>query len=268
MRNRSVHGGRHELGQNFLTHQPTITKIVGLVAATSGSILEIGAGAGALTIPLAKLGRPLQAIDIDEHLVAALRRKLPKVDIEQRDALQAPLDRSVLVGNLPFHVTTPLLRRILNASSWSQAIVLTQWEVARKRAGVGGMTMMTAQTAPWFTFGLHGRVPASGFTPRPGVDGGILALTRRTMPLVDSHDRRQYEKFVHDIFTGRGRVVGSILRARYGRSVSLDRTMRQASISQNALPRDISPQQWAALWHAIGFTHPPRKPKRRGANHV
>jgi 23S rRNA (adenine-N6)-dimethyltransferase len=166
---RSVHGGPHELGQNFLVHRPTIRGIVDLVAATEGSILEIGAGDGALTVPLAALGRDLAAIDIDEHRVRTLRRRLPGVRMEHADALRHPLDRPVVVGNVPYHVTTPILRRMLSRRRWRHGILLTQWEVARKRAGVGGSTMMSAQAAPWFEFALHGRVPARHFRPMPSV---------------------------------------------------------------------------------------------------
>ncbi|WP_370430641.1 rRNA adenine N-6-methyltransferase family protein [Blastococcus sp. Marseille-P5729] len=73
----------------------------------------------------------------------------------------------MIVGNIPFHLTTPLLRRLLNTRTWSGAILLTQWEVARKHAAVGGSTLMTAQSAPWFSFHLHARLPSRGFTPRP-----------------------------------------------------------------------------------------------------
>jgi 23S rRNA (adenine-N6)-dimethyltransferase len=174
---RSVHGGRHELGQNFLHHSPTIDRIVRLVRETDGPILEIGAGAGALTEHLATLGRDVLAVDIDEHRVRRLRRRLPSVAVVHDDALRTPLDRPVVVGNLPFHLTTPILRRLLADGGWAEAILLTQWEVARKRAGVGGRTMLTAQTVPW--------------------------------------------------------------RA----------TLKAAGIPPSALPRDLTPRQWAAVWN-------------------
>src|SRR5699024_1296177 len=85
-----------------------------------------------------------------------------------------PQGRHVLVGNLPFELTTAVLRRILHAPGWQQAVLMTQWEVARRRAAVGGATMMTAQWWPWFEFSLVERVPAAAFTPRPSVDGGLL----------------------------------------------------------------------------------------------
>ncbi|MFB9683816.1 23S ribosomal RNA methyltransferase Erm [Amycolatopsis plumensis] len=240
---RSVHGGRHELGQNFLHHPATIHTIVRLVRRTEGPILEIGAGDGAITRQLAALGRDVRAVDLDEHRVRRLRRRLPSVSVVQGDALRIPLDRPVVVGNLPFHLTTPILRRLLTDGSWNDAILLTQWEVARKRAGVGGRTMLTAQTAPWFGFALHGRVPADAFRPKPGVDGGLLTVVRRREPLVDPAERADYEQFVRAVFTGRGRGIGEILPKR--RRAAL----KAAGIPPSALPRDLSPSQWAALWH-------------------
>lgn len=240
---RSIHGGRHELGQNFLHHAPTIDRIVRLVRATDGPILEIGAGDGALTRQLATLGRDVRAVDLDEHRVRRLRRRLPSVSVVHGDALRIPLDRPVVVGNLPFHLTTPILRRLLTDGSWTAAVLLTQWEVARKRAGVGGRTMLTAQTAPWFDFTLHGRVPADGFRPKPGVDGGLLTIVRRREPLVDPADRAGYEQFVRAVFTGRGRGIGEILPK------SRRATMKSAGIPPSALPRDLTPRQWAALWN-------------------
>ncbi|MBL7500469.1 23S ribosomal RNA methyltransferase Erm [Frankia sp. CNm7] len=253
MRSRSLHGGRHELGQNFLRDRRTIDRIVGLVRATDGPILEIGAGDGALTRGLAALGRDVLAVDLDERRVDGLRRRLPSVTVRQADALRVRLDRPVIVGNIPFHLTTPILRRSLAADGWREAIFLTQWEVARKRAGVGGRTMMTAQTAPWFDFALHGRVAAGAFIPRPSVDAGILAISRRATPLVAPADRRAYERFVHAVFTGPGRGIGQILAlATPGPRPSRRAALAAAALDPTALPRDLTPGQWATLWHLLG----------------
>jgi 23S rRNA (adenine-N6)-dimethyltransferase len=252
MRNRSVHGGRHELGQNFLIHRPTIHDIVELVARTRGAILEIGAGDGALTVPLARLDRDLTAIDIDEHRVRALRRRLPHVPVQHADALRHPLDRPVVVGNVPYHLTTPILRRLLSSGSWQDAVLLTQWEVARKRAGVGGGTLLSAQAAPWFAFSLHGRVPARHFRPVPSVDGGILSITRRGAPLVDARERRAYEHFVHGVFTGRGRGLAALVQHAGGLPRAHARTVvGRAGAADHHLPRDLRPEQWATLWTGV-----------------
>jgi 23S rRNA (adenine-N6)-dimethyltransferase len=254
---RSIHGGRHELGQNFLVHRGTIDGIVDLVAATRGAILEIGAGDGALTVPLSGLGRDLLAIDVDEHRVQKLRRRLPRVCVQHADALRHPLDRPVLVGNVPFHLTTPILRRLLSRRGWEHAILLTQWEVARKRAGVGGGTLMSAQAAPWFEFALHSRVPARHFRPMPSVDGGILAITRRGSPLVDPRGKPAYERFVQGVFTGRGSGLTSLVQRSAGVTRAQARAMlAELGIADHRLPRDLLPEQWAALWRGVAAASP------------
>lgn len=250
---RSQHGGRAELGQNDLHDPRTVEAIIRLVRRTRGPILEIGAGRGALTRPLADLGRPLTAVELDEHRVAALRRELPGVEVVHADATQhrfGPRSR-VVVGNLPFHLTTPLLRTVLAAPAWTDAVLLVQWEVARKRAGVGGSTMMTAQTAPWFTFALHDRVPAAAFRPRPSVDGGLLVVRRRPEPLVPPTDQRRYAELVRRVFTGRGRGLAEVLAR--ATSTPVARTRRwcvAAGVDPRGLPRDVSPGQWATLWRS------------------
>lgn len=249
---RSNYGGRHELGQNFLTHKPTIARITSLVEESVGPILEIGAGDGALTRSLASLGRPVTAIDIDEHRARRLRRALPRVCVEQADALRYPLRKSVIVGNVPFHLTTPILRRLLASTGWREAVLLTQWEVARKRAGVGGSTMMTAQAAPWFTFDLHNRVPSWAFAPRPSVDGGIIRIRRRPQCLIPTSDRARYSQFVKAVFAGRGGSLDRIIQNAAAVSrARARRALAESGVAPRALPRDVTPEQWAALWRAL-----------------
>ncbi|MGC5614572.1 23S ribosomal RNA methyltransferase Erm [Georgenia sp. Z1491] len=249
---RSSAGGRHELGQNFLHHRPTIDRIADLVADTDGPILELGAGDGALTRALARLGRPLTAVEIDEHRVRRLRRSVPGVRVEHADATRIALDAPVVAGNIPFHLTTPVLRRLLGAGRWQRAVLLTQWEVARKRAGVGGGTMLTAASAPWFAFTLEFRVPAAHFAPRPSVDGGVLGVVRRARPLVPHRERRRYEAFVRGVFTGPGGGLARVVE-RAGRTDqrTARRALGRAGVAERALPRDLGPEQWAALWGAV-----------------
>src|SRR5690606_12847572 len=108
------------------------------------------------------------------------------------------------------------------------------------------------QTAPWFSFALHGRVPARGFSPMPSVDGGILEISRRKLPLVPASDRRAYERFVRRTFTARGRGLGQILRhsAELPRE-AVDSALRRAGVPGSALPRELDPAQWARLWSAL-----------------
>ncbi|BDZ55107.1 hypothetical protein GCM10025870_21800 [Agromyces marinus] len=92
-----------------------------LAATTSGQIVELGAGGGALTRELAHLGRPLTAVEVDPRRAAALRRELgTAATVVQADVLRWPLPREphAIVGNVPFHLTTAILRRVLDADRW------------------------------------------------------------------------------------------------------------------------------------------------------
>src|SRR5699024_4686828 len=132
---------------------------------------------------------------------------------------------------------------------WSDAVLLTQWEVARKRCGVGTSTMLTAQSSPWFTFTLHGKVPSRGFRTRPSVDGGIIQITRRADPLVPRTQRPAYERFVRAVFTARGgplhRRITNATRTDPGRTKQL---LVLGNVDARALPKDLTPQHWARLW--------------------
>ncbi|MER5493415.1 23S ribosomal RNA methyltransferase Erm [Streptomyces sp. NPDC002490] len=245
-------GGRHELGQNFLVDRAVVRTVVDLVDRTEGPIVEIGTGDGALTLPLQDLGRPLTGIEIDPLRIARLRRRTrPGTRLVHADFLRhrTPAVPHVLVGNLPFHATTPMLRRILGSAHWTDAVLLVQWEVARRRAGVGGATMLTAQWWPWYAFRLVRRVPADAFRPRPGVDGGLLTVARRPAPLVPAADRAAYQDLVGRVFTGRGRGIEQIVAA--ARPELARRTVRDWArrnrLAPTTLPKQLTDRQWAEL---------------------
>jgi len=220
------------------------------VDRTDGPIVEVGAGDGALTRALQDLGRPLTAIEIDPRRAARLApRTKSGASVVQTDFLKYPLSRAphVIVGNLPFHLTTAMLRRILGFPGWTDAVLLVQWEVARRRAAVGGATMMTAQWWPWFEFGLVRKISASSFRPQPSVDGGLTTISRRSDPLVDATDRRRYQAMVHQVFTGRGHGIAQFLERRMPCRLA-QAWLRGNGIRGSALPRDLSAAQWANLF--------------------
>lgn len=247
------HGGRHELGQNFLVDRGVIDRITALASATRGPIVELGAGGGALTRELARLGRPLTAVELDARRAAALRRELGgAAAVVQADVLRWPLPREpyVLVGNVPFHLTTAILRRVLDADWWGSAILLTQWEAARRRCGVGGSSMLTVQSAPWFRFTLDRRVPARAFRPMPSVDGGVFRIDRRPEPLVRTAERRDYQRWVGDVFQGPGRGLVQVL-GRTSRPIDAGaarRMLRDRGIDPHTPPSRLSTETWADLW--------------------
>lgn len=241
---------RQELGQNFLTDRRVIRAVVHLAADAHGPLIEWAAGDGALTYPLAALGRPMEAVEIDSRRIAQLRRRVPPhVCITEGDILRhAPPEAPyTLICNVPFHITTAVLRRLLTLPDWQRAILITQWEVARKRAAVGGATQMTAQWWPWFDFTLQQRIPSTAFSPRPSVDAGLLLIQRRCHPLLDS--REEYQRWVHQIFTGAGRSLPQILTQAGGVPSGDARAWcRRQGVTGRTLPKDLTAHQWVSAY--------------------
>jgi 23S rRNA (adenine-N6)-dimethyltransferase len=244
--------GRHETGQNFLSDASVIAEITAQIARTRGPIVELGAGDGALTRPLARLSRQILAIELDPRRARRLDAGTPShVRVLAGDVLRAAFpDRPhVVVGNVPFHLTTAILRRLFAERCWTDAVLLVQWEVARRRAGVGGSTMLTAQEWPWFEFQVLRRVPARAFRPIPSVDGGLLRIVRRAEPLVPVSERREYQRFVGEVFTGAGSGLPAILR-RVTPTPGLDGWLRASGVTASTLPKHLDASQWASLWES------------------
>jgi 23S rRNA (adenine-N6)-dimethyltransferase len=243
-------GGPHELGQNWLVDRRFPAEMAKILRhAPPREVLELGAGNGAITRELVAAGFRVTALEIDPRWAGRLRRTFAgQAEIVEADMLGFEFGARPhhVVANVPFSVTTPLLRRLAGQEHWHTALLVLQWEVARKRAGVGGTTMFTAGWWPWYQFSLCGRVPAAAFAPRPSVDGGILQAQRRTAPLLPASERRPYQDLIRVAFTGSGRGLPAILRSRLPERSVRD-WMAAEAIGPRALPRDITAGQWASL---------------------
>ncbi|HEY2697892.1 MAG TPA: 23S ribosomal RNA methyltransferase Erm [Pseudonocardiaceae bacterium] len=244
--------GRHELGQNFLRDHATIARIVDLARERPGPLVEWGTGNGAVTVELAALGRPVHGIEIDGKRARDLGRRVgAHVRVSTGDILRhAPPSGSVVVSNVPFHLTTPILRHLLTSTGWHSAILVTQWEVARKRAGVGGATQLTAQNWPWFEFTLDRRIPATAFTPMPSVDAGLLLVTRRAEPLIPDLRQRAYQDWVARVFSSRGRGLTEVLRRNGVPARTAADLARAVGRNRAPLPRDLGAADWARAFTA------------------
>ncbi|MFL6112236.1 MAG: rRNA adenine N-6-methyltransferase family protein, partial [Catenulispora sp.] len=143
------------------------------------------------------------------------------------------------------------------------------WEVARRRAGVGGASLLTASWWPWYEFWLDRRIPAASFRPVPSVDAGLLLMRRRTDPLVPAGERAQYQDFVRLVFQAPGRGLEEMIaRAGRLRRDEVRQWLRHRRIPARALPKDLTPQDWADLWllssgrSGSARTASPRGPRR------
>jgi len=127
-------------GQNFLRNRGAVDRIVASIEpqpdeTPAETIVEIGHGEGVLKEKLANLGVPLVAIEIDPDLAAALQSRFgDRVQIRNEDALGAPLPDTPFraVGNLPYNVGTPILRRVIADPNCRRAVFMLQKEVAER----------------------------------------------------------------------------------------------------------------------------------------
>jgi 23S rRNA (adenine-N6)-dimethyltransferase len=196
---------RRTHAQNFLRDR----RLADLIASTLGPadlVVELGAGDGALTLSLASTGARVLAVEVDPVWAARLRDRLAatgfggSVEVVVGDLLEVPLPRVPyrLVCNVPFHLTTALLRRLLDrpTSPLQRADLVVQLEVARKRAVRPPATLLSAAWAPWWQVELVCRVPRSAFRPVPTVDAGWLAVTRREPPVLPAERAADFGRYL------------------------------------------------------------------------
>ena len=164
--------------------------------------------------------------------------------------VRLPARPHVLVGNLPFHVTTATLRRVVAERHWTQAAFIMQWEAARRRAGVGGASLLTASWWPWFTFGLVERIPSTAFRPRPAVDAALLTIERHTSPLVSLRDQRRFQLWVATLFAVPGRAERALMVSQRLTRRQARELCRRAGIDPQRPVSRITAEQWAVVWAA------------------
>jgi 23S rRNA (adenine-N6)-dimethyltransferase len=198
---------RRRLGQNFLRPDVADTLVAEAAFGAGDLVVEIGAGSGAVTCALALARHDVEvvALEKDPLWAARLRRavrrdRLDNVTVVCCDALAYRLPRRPFraLSSVPFGATTAILHHLLDdtRSGLVRADLVVQWEVARKRTAVPPTTLLSTAWAPWWSFELGRRIPATAFRPVPAVDGAVLRVTRRAPPLLPEHMAHAYAAFV------------------------------------------------------------------------
>lgn len=214
-------------------------------------VVEIGAGTGRLTGPLADRAGLVTAIELDPILVEGLRRRFARrsnVRIVRADATRVPPPSEPwrAFGNVPFALTTSILRRLLDDvdGSLRRADLLVQLEAARKRAAVPARTLLSLGWQPWWELSLTRRIPRRGFEPMPSVDAGLLVVRRREPPLLDADRRRPYLALLARAFDRSSVPVRRSLRVS---PLSWKRFARERGIDVDARPSDLDVWDWVAI---------------------
>jgi len=220
---------RRALGQHFLVDPGVAEAIVAAVGASSDDLVcEIGAGEGALTGLLQQRAGRVVALEIDADLHARLARRWPNVDLRQADARRfryetlraerpGPAGRVLVVGNLPYSVSKPILARLLEArGALDAAVLMLQREVAERLVAPPGGKTYGALSVFWQTWAdpaLLFRVPPTAFRPPPAVDSAVVRVTFRRSPRIPLVDERAFLRVVKAAFAQRRKTLLNALRA-------------------------------------------------------
>lgn len=216
-------GLRKELGQHFLADGNILGKIVELVEPQGAeTAVEIGAGAGTLTVALAPLVRQLVAVEVDRRLIPVLEEvvgHLSNVRVVCGDFREVPLptlgERLLLVGNLPYGITSDVLLKLLRERKVvERAVVMVQAEVGEKLVAPPGRerSRLGVHLQAYFDVEVSRRVPRTAFFPPPEVDSALVRLTKLAQPRIRSREEA-FERALALVFSSRRKTLRRALRA-------------------------------------------------------
>ncbi len=232
------------LGQNFVIDSNVCTKIVRIAAVSSTDIaLEIGPGLGSLTLALLENAQSVVAVEIDPRLAEQLPKTVAKhfaypenLTVLNKDALSIqtlPFDPTVLVANLPYNVSVPVLLHMLEKfQSLRTGVVMVQAEVADRLAAKPGTKdygIPSVKAAWWAEVKGAGSVSRSVFWPAPNVDSKLVSFTRRQTP-GDEVLRRKVFTIIDAAFAQRRKMLRSALSSLYGSSSAAEEILIRAKI--------------------------------------
>lgn len=253
---------KKKFGQNFLTDSNLLDAIVrdaGVDASTT--VLEIGAGAGALTRALSRAAKKVLAYEIDASLRPVLAETLAgceNAEVAFGDFLRADLpalERELgsyrVVANLPYYVTTPVMMRFLEeATSCTGLTVMVQEEVALRFTAQPGTAEYGAVTAAIALRGearIMRKVPRTMFTPRPNVDSAIVRVDF-CPGRIPVQSEAAYRAVVRCAFAGRRKTLENNLMSGFGLSrPQAKEALAEAEIPDMVRGETLSPVQFARL---------------------
>ncbi len=264
---------RRALGQHFLADPGVAARIVDAVGATVDDVVcEIGAGTGALTGLLAVRAGRVVALEIDRtlhsRLAATAAGRWPNLDLRHADARSFPYEalgdlrpslagRVLVVGNLPYSASKPILHRLFDARAAIQAVTLMlQREVAERLVAPPGGKAYGALSVLWQVWAdlvVLDRVPPAAFRPPPAVEAAVVHGTFRTTPRVTLQDPATFCRVVKAAFTHRRKTLANALRGTYGVApAAVDTALRAAGVAGGRRGESLSLEEFARIAQFLG----------------
>jgi 16S rRNA (adenine1518-N6/adenine1519-N6)-dimethyltransferase len=280
------HRPRHALSQNFLADVNVLERILAEAAPEPGRrVLEIGPGLGILTGGLLAAGCRVTAVELDRVLARRLRAvfageidragadpaapgglRLVEGDILDQDLatlVEPPFD---VIANLPYHITSPILHRLLGEAPRPEGLVLmVQREVAERIAAAPGrMSYLSVFVQYHASARIAFLVPAASFEPEPAVDSAVIVLDTRPLERPERLDPAAEDhlwRLVQAAFRERRKMLHNVLSRQLPiDSAGVARALEAAGIDPDRRPQTVTVEEWLRLRDAIG----PLPSDRRG----
>ncbi len=262
---------KKSLGQCFLINKNAAARIASLLNLTPrDSVLEIGGGRGDLTEHLLATGAQVTVVEIDRDLVPVLKSlfgalsnfSLLESDILEVDpsTLSETTSDLKLVGNIPYHLTSPIMEWLVtNRDYFSLGVFTLQKEVADRLAASPGSKLFGSITVFVQLFYVVRKVfdlkPGSFFPP-PKVMSSVVELTRLPQALIASDQMEDLRRLTRACFRWRRKQIVRILREEYTLELPVIRNILQSlSISESVRPEQLSVTDFVALSRELSCQH-------------
>ncbi len=255
-----------KLGQNFLVDAGASLAIVQALGDVSQhTVVEIGPGAGAITEILARRARRLIAIELDGALAARLREQFAgqaSVEILHADvlgvdfaALRGDGGPLLVIGNLPYYITSPILLRLFEFhGAISRAVIMVQREVADRVAALPGTREygLLSATAQLYAHVDHVlTLPPQAFMPPPEVHSTVLRLEMHSRAGELGIEAGPFLGFLRQCFAQKRKTLGKNLRAAGFAAAGIALALESAEIALTGRAEEVPLEAMAALWKSL-----------------
>ncbi|WP_454138508.1 16S rRNA (adenine(1518)-N(6)/adenine(1519)-N(6))-dimethyltransferase RsmA [Microbacterium paulum] len=257
-----------KLGQNFVVDANTVRKIVHVGEVTaSDRVVEVGPGLGSLTLAVLETGATVTAVEIDHRLAARLSETaaahgvpagaLTVVDADALRVTELPGDPTVLIANLPYNVSVPVLLHFMETfPAIERGVVMVQAEVGERLAAPPGSKVYGAPSvkAAWYgQWRLAGTVSRQVFWPVPNVDSVLVAFRRGPEPRGDETLRRATFRIVDAAFQQRRKMLRQALAGVLGgSSASASDTLTRAGVDPTLRGEQLTIDDFVAIARVAG----------------
>lgn len=248
------------LGQNFLQDPIILQRIVDTAEVLpTDTVLEIGPGLGALTRHLAAAAKQVVAVELDGRLIPALEETITgfnNIQIVQGDILDVEpaeiisAEDYLVVANIPYYITSALLRHLLESNPRPRRVVLTvQKEVAERIcAGPGDMSLLALSVQVYGEPRVATKIPAGAFHPPPKVDSAVVRIDLHSEPVIPYASLDKFFALAKAGFSQKRKKLRNSLSAGMRMSTEgIEQALLAAGIDPQRRAETLSLEEWRAL---------------------